>query len=176
MGQLFPIEIKKYDPCWPTLFTKEKQNLLRILGSDAPLRIEHIGSTAVPGLSAKPTIDMLVELPEGVDTSAIIEIMTKANYIYMKEQMRHLMFVKGYLPTGLSPESFHVHMGPKDQDWLWDRVCFRDYLREYPIEAARYEKLKKKLAAKHKHDRDAYTDSKFEYVEKITNRAKKRQE
>ena len=93
-------------------------------------------------------------------------------YIHMKEQQNHLMFVKGYTPTGLSKESFHIHMGSIDQDWLWDRLYFRDYLRMNPSVAKEYENLKKELASIYKHDREAYTESKASFIKRITELAK----
>jgi len=130
LGQLYPVRIEPYDPAWPTLFEKEKQTLRHLLGPRLALRIEHIGSTSVPGLAAKPTVDLLVEIPKEPDCrDEIIRRMKGQEYLPMAEQTAHIMFVRGYSPTGLDTESFHIHMGPADQDFLWDRVYFRDYLR-----------------------------------------------
>jgi len=171
LGILYPIVLKEYDKRWPTLFKQEKNRLLSLFGS--PLVIEHIGSTAIIGLSAKPTIDILLETPKNLTRSQIINMMEQNGYIHMKEQKRHLMFVKGYTLEGLDEESFHIHIGSKDQEWLWDRLYFRDYLNENQVEAKRYELLKKELAAKYKYDRDGYTDSKSDYIERITEIAKR---
>lgn len=173
LGRLYPIKIERYDANWALWFEKEKQLLAGTLGPEIALRIEHIGSTAVPKLSAKPTVDILVEIPgESEIRDEIINLMSKNNYIHMKEQQQHLMFVKGYSPTGLEKESYHIHMGPKDQDFLWDRVTFRDYLRMTPSAAKEYEALKIRLAEAFKHDREAYTESKAEFIRKITKLAK----
>ena len=130
LGKLYPITVVEYDHNWITMFENEKQAIKNVLGPEIALRIEHIGSTAVPNLSAKPTVDILVEIPGDSDIrDLIIFEMSKNNYNYMKEQRNHLMFVKGYSPTGLEKESFHIHMGTKEQDFLWDKVIFRDYLR-----------------------------------------------
>ncbi len=176
LGRLYPIQIVPYDERWPSYFEQEKENLLRILGSECALRVEHIGSTAVPGLSAKPTIDILVEIPAdqtGLEP-LLIRKMNENNYIHMKEQKKHLMFVKGYLPTGLDKISFHIHMGTKEQEFLWDRICFRDYLRIHPDVAKEYERLKIKLAQTYKYDREAYTEAKTELVNRITGLAKEK--
>jgi len=130
LGRLYPISLIQYDTNWPVLFKKEKKILKSIFG--LALKIEHIGSTAVRGLMAKPTIDILLE-----------------------------------------KESYHIHRGPHEQNWLWDRVYFRDYLNKNPAEAQRYEKMKKDLAHKYKNDREAYTDGKAEYINRITEEAKK---
>ncbi|MDQ0896179.1 MULTISPECIES: GrpB family protein [unclassified Paenibacillus] len=176
LGKLYPITVVPYDGNWTLLFKNEKQFLTNLLGSEIALRIEHIGSTAVPNLSAKPTIDILVEIPnESGICELIMSKMNENNYIHMKEQKNHLMFIKGYSPTGLEKESFHIHMGSKDLDFLWDRVYFRDYLRENPTVAKQYEELKHKLAETYKYDREAYTDNKTEFIRQITRLAKERQ-
>lgn len=171
LGQLYPVFIAEYDNNWPALFEKEKGILHGIFGPG--LKIEHIGSTAVPGLSAKPTIDILIEKPGGMADEAIIRKMEGNGYIHMKEQTRHLMFVKGYTPAGLEKESYHIHMGPRNQNWLWDRVHFCDYLKNHGDEARAYERLKKELAEKHRNDREAYTEAKAYYINAVTGMAKR---
>jgi GrpB-like predicted nucleotidyltransferase (UPF0157 family) len=171
LGRLYPITIHPYNPHWPQWFAEEATQLSHLLGPRfSP--IEHIGSTAVPGLAAKPTIDILVALPPDVDTSAVKSILTHLDYIYMQEQTRHLMFVKGYTPNGLAEKSFHIHMGAVTQEWLWDRLHFRDYLRGHPQEAARYQALKVRLAEEFHYNRERYTQAKAEYIQAITQRAK----
>ena len=170
LGRLYPVIITDYDRNWPVLFDKEKRILTNLFVSN--LRIEHIGSTAVTGLSAKPTIDILIEKPDNINDDQIIRTMTGNEYIHMIEQTQHLMFVKGYSATGLEKESYHIHMGPLDQDWLWDRIYFRDYLRKNLNEAQTYEKMKRKLSIQYRNDRDAYTEAKTEYIRIITQKAK----
>ena len=70
-----------------------------------------------------------MERPDAITVTDIIDTFTKNGYIYMKDQTCHLMFVKGYTPSGLEDISFHIHMGPLTQNWLWDRIFFRDYLK-----------------------------------------------
>lgn len=174
LGLLYPIIIVEYDSGWSQLYEKEKSRLLEILGPNIALRIEHIGSTAVNNLKAKPTIDVLVEIPSQNDIKEVIKnMMVQNGYIYMKEQVNHLMLVKGYSSKGLENESYHIHMGPKNQDFLWDRLYFRDYLRKFPSIAKEYEKLKIELSIKYKHDREAYTEKKAEFIKKITELGKK---
>jgi len=173
LGLLYPIKLVPYNPDWAVIYKKEIKHLLHILGPKVALHFEHIGSTAIPAISAKPTIDILIEIPSNFDPDFIISKMNDNGYIHMKEQLRHLMFVKGYSPTGIAKLSFHIHMGPVSQDWLWDRVYFRDYLINNPTEASLYESLKKELALKYKNDREAYTDMKADYIKRITDLAKK---
>jgi GrpB-like predicted nucleotidyltransferase (UPF0157 family) len=171
LGKLYPVFLSSYDTGWPSLFRKEKNILEDIF--NLRLRIEHIGSTSVPGLIAKPTIDILMELPPDKSRNQIIKTMENRGYIHMKEQTKHLMFVKGYSQSGLEKKSYHIHIGPLGQHWLWDRIYFRDYLIMHPDEAGEYEKLKTKLAEKYKHDREKYTEGKEEYIKNITEKAKR---
>lgn len=86
LGKLYPITVVPYDGNWTLLFKNEKQLLTNLLGSEIALRIEHIRSTAVPSLSAKPTIDILVEIPnESGICELIMSKMNENNYIHMKE-------------------------------------------------------------------------------------------
>jgi GrpB-like predicted nucleotidyltransferase (UPF0157 family) len=170
LGKLYPIILNDYDSNWPSIFEKEKSLLKKIFPQT--LRIEHVGSTAIVGLVAKPTIDILIEKPKDMNDDEIIKTMEINGYIHMEEQTQHLMFVKGYTPSGLEKESFHIHMGPLTQDWVWDRVYFRDYLNNNREEAQRYEKLKIDLAKKFKNDREAYTEGKDKYIKEITAKAK----
>ncbi len=171
LGKLYPVVLKDYDENWPLLFQEEKSCLESIFG--AGLTIEHIGSTAITGLPAKPTIDILVEMPERLTQSQIISIMVQRDYIHMKEQKEHVMFVKGYTPEGMEEVSFHIHMGPKEQGWLWDRIYFRDYLNKNKEEAKKYALFKKELAVRYRYDREAYTDAKSGYIQRITDIAKR---
>lgn len=170
LGQLYPITVKPYNPEWKSFFKKEKI-FLQNLFSEA-LIIKHIGSTAVIGLSAKPTIDILMEKPASVPDSGIIETFLNNGYIHMKEQSNHLMFIKGYTSKGLDDISFHIHIGPLDQSWLWDRIYFRDYLNQHDTCKKEYQELKLKLAKKYKHDREAYTNAKADFIQRITLMAK----
>jgi GrpB-like predicted nucleotidyltransferase (UPF0157 family) len=166
LGQLYPIKIEPYNPEWKVYFEQERVLLHRLFSPE--LTIEHIGSTALTGISAKPTIDILIEQPVSFPESYLIETFTSNGYIHMREQQNHPMFVKGYTPSGLEDISFHIHMGPPDQKWLWDRIYFRDYLNQHDNLKKEYEKLKHALADKFKHDREAYTNAKSDFIKKIT--------
>jgi GrpB-like predicted nucleotidyltransferase (UPF0157 family) len=172
LGQLYPITLSEYTNKWTQLYEKESHNLQNILGPNIALGIEHIGSTAVPGMIAKPTVDILVDIPENFGADQIIEKLAKEDYIHMKEVTDHILFVKGYTPTGLAEESYHIHMGPKSQQSLWDRLYFRDYLIMNPHEQDEYTALKLSLQKQYKHDREAYTHGKDDYIKRITQKGK----
>ena len=177
LGRLFPIQIVKANPEWPTIFECEKSILLNILGSDISLRIEHFGSTAVPNLAAKPTIDILVEIPDNDYVKKdIIEIMDANGFhsiLRTDSPPPYSMFVKGYTLEGFSGQCFHVHMAPTNHSGLWDRIYFRDYLIANPDVAKEYEELKKTLAIKHQFNREDYTEAKKEFVATVTEKAKR---
>ncbi len=170
LGRMYPIFLVSYDERWPELFIKEKARLSSVFSED--LRIEHIGSTAVPGLEAKPTIDILFEQPAGRSVEEIISAWQAYDYYYLTDHRDHLMFIRGYGPRGLERESYHIHMAPFSREDLWDRLYFRDWLRREPGEAAVYEQLKRRLAARFPHDREAYTKGKTAYVVSVTAAAK----
>lgn len=175
-GKLFPIVIVPYDNSWTDLFKSESELITNTLGNDVALRIEHFGSTAVEGLSAKPTIDILVEIPHLTNElkEMIISRMKAIGYHFIwrtDDKNPYMNFVKGYTPEGYSGNQFHIHMGDKSHS-LWDRIYFRDYLRRHKNTAREYETLKLQLASKFRFDREAYTNAKAEFVNRITAIAK----
>ncbi len=176
LGKLFPIELVPFRNEWVSVFESEKENIVKILGKDTVLRIEHIGSTAIAGIYSKPTIDILVEIPEPVNMNKkIIGTMNSSGYHYiLRNDMKppYMNFVKGYNLKGKKEQTFHIYLAP-EQHLLWDRVYFRDYLVCKPEIAKEYEKLKLSLAKKHPFNREDYTHGKTEFVLQITLKAKK---
>ncbi|MCG8618209.1 MAG: GrpB family protein [Desulfobacterales bacterium] len=169
LGRLFPVLLSEYRPEWPVLFEKEKAHIQDCLGDCLQFRIVHIGSTAVPGLTAKPTIDILVEIPGDEDAETqIIRRMTAGGYQHVADHRDHLMMVQGYTPEGFNGQCIHVHMAPAARIDLWQRIRFRDYLIAHPEVAAEYAELKRGLAVEFRYDRDAYTAAKTEFVTRVT--------
>ena len=174
------IALAEYDPRWPELFAAEAACVRAALGADLIVAVEHFGSTSVPGLSAKPVIDMLVgarSITEArVQAVPALEALGYA-FWYDNPNTAHLFFVKGLPPNG--PRTHHIHMvepgtfrDPKNEAFLfWDRLLFRDYLRAHPEEARRYEAVKRDLAARFPEDREAYTSGKTEYVNRVMQKA-----
>jgi GrpB-like predicted nucleotidyltransferase (UPF0157 family) len=162
------VEIVNYDPRWPILFDEEASRLRATLDPSLIVGLEHFGSTAIPGLSAKPIIDILIAVRSLADAQAsFVKPLRNLDYVYWAENPRkdRLFFVKGMPPFG-SRRSHHVHVTEPHGE-LWQRLAFRDYLRAHPEEAAIYEQLKRRLATEHKRDREAYTDAKSAYVESV---------
>lgn len=177
LGKLFPIQIVPYDKKWSTLFSEEKKLIQRTLGDVVALRIEHFGSTAIEGLAAKPTIDILVEIPPLTDQlkTFVMNAMKKIDYHFIwrtDEQTPYMNFVKGYTLKGFEGNVFHIHMADKTHP-LWDRIYFRDYLRKNTTIAKEYENLKIVLAEKFKYNREEYTNAKTNFIKRVTEIAKK---
>ncbi len=160
-GELYLLE---YQPQWPRLFEEEAERIRLACGGQL-IGIEHIGSTAVPGLAAKPILDimpLLVGFEEGLDTVPGMEAL---GYEFKGEYgiPRRHYFVKGW------PRTHHVHMYEADDEEVVRHLLFRDYLREHAETAAEYEALKRRLVADV--SREAYPDGKTAFVEEMLARA-----
>ncbi|MDP8904145.1 MAG: GrpB family protein [Chloroflexota bacterium] len=161
-----PIEIADYDPAWPARFEEMRARLAEALGSLA-LCIDHIGSTAVPGLPAKPVIDIQVSVPDVEDEGAYREAIEAQGFVLRWIEPGHRYFRP---PPGL-PRLWQVHVCTVRSEWERVHLLFRDYLRAHPAEAGQYAELKMRLAAEHRGDRIAYTDAKGPFVEEVLARA-----
>ena len=166
------ISIEPYNPVWPDMFEKEAGFLLKTLPFQMIKKIEHFGSTAVPGLSAKGVIDILVEVSSLEETKArIVPLLETLGYEYFWRtdiEPPYVWFIKRNPDGG---RACHIHMVEADSK-QWDCLYFRDYLREFPDEAKRYEDLKHELAEKFKFDRVSYTEGKTAYITGVTKKAK----
>ncbi|MBN9491602.1 MAG: GrpB family protein [Alphaproteobacteria bacterium] len=166
------IEIVDYDPRWPRLFEEEARRLRTVLDPSLIVGLEHFGSTAIAGLSAKPIIDILVAVRSlAAARATFVAALRTLDYVYWADNPKkdRMFFVKGMPPYG-SKRSHHVHVTEPEGE-MWQRLVFRDYLRAHPEEAGTYERLKKRLAAEHPTDREAYTDAKSAYVESVMRKA-----
>ena len=166
------IVIVPYDPNWVKLFQAEAKAIANILATKLITRIEHFGSTSVPNLPAKLIIDLLIKvssLTEAKETA--IEPLESLGYAYWANNPdpKRMFFVKGLPPN--SPRTHHLHLVESDSI-LWERLLFRDYLRQYPEEAAHYARLKYRLADEFKSDRKAYTQGKTDYIQSVMSQAK----
>jgi GrpB-like predicted nucleotidyltransferase (UPF0157 family) len=156
------------DPSWPAGFAAEARAIRAALGpaGDA-LHVAHVGSTAVPGLAAKPVLDLLVVPPDGAWPAALlVDALAGLGYVHWADNPdpAHLFFVKGMPPFGAG-RTHHVHVRP------WAHACpvlaFRDALRADAALAREYEALKRRLAALHPTDREAYTRGKDAFVARV---------
>jgi len=165
--QIFPIILSEHKSVWKRNYLKEKALVEQAVSSWNIVRISHIGSTAVPGLIAKPTIDVLVEIKDGIDNVRLISNMQREGYRYIEQPENpppHMMFVKGYTEEGFKGQVFHVHVRYSGD---WDELYFRDYLLSHPKTATAYGRLKLELEQKYEHNRDAYTNAKTNFIKRI---------
>ena len=169
LWQLFPIYLTDHNENWPVWYADEKRYLKDYFLADRVKRISHIGSTAIKGIWAKPTIDILAEVVPGYDLQQIKPILEKAGYLCMSENSGRLSFNKGYTENGFAQRVFHLHLRKAGDN---DELYFRDYLNAHPEVAKEYEKLKLGLWKQYGHDRDSYTESKTAFVKEYTQKAK----
>jgi len=172
LGKLFPIEIADYNPEWKNLFLLEKEKIKNSVGPGNIFRIEHIGSTAVPGLNSKPTMDILLEIKETINIDKIVLQLKNLDYHFIPRPDNpppHMMFAKGYSSKGYIGQSFHIHIRYKGD---WDEIIFRDYLIQNPGTAQKYYLLKKRLASEFRNDREGYTNSKSDFISEIVRKAR----
>ena len=162
------IEVVDFDPAWPALFERESARLAPFFPPDTIRRIEHIGSTAVPGLAAKPIIDILVGVDDfGLVVDAVAPAMERAGYDYFfrpelgDDGPRYPWFI-GRDASGQRVS--HIHVALVDDAPQWDRVVFRDYLKGHRDAALEYAQLKRELAARFSGDREAYTLAKTAFI------------
>ncbi len=152
-----PIVIQDYDPQWPQLYAVEEQRLWSAL-SPIAVQIEHIGSTAVPGLAAKPIIDISVAVRDLANLTAHIPALADLGYIEfpINPTFQRRLFCKGSYNEGTHQVHFTVY---RSAVWA-EPILFRDYLRAHPSAAAGYQQVKRDSAAKHQNDLNGYHDEK----------------
>ena len=173
LWQLFPIILSAHNPDWKKYYEEEKAALENSFG-DLLVRIEHIGSTAVEGLIAKPTVDILLETDPSANPESVRQASERCGYTVMSGKNApeyRLDLCKGYTPQGFAVKVFHLHIRhPGD----WDEIVFRDYLRQNPAKADEYAKLKTVLQKRFEHNRDAYTEAKGDFIRACVKEARDR--
>ncbi len=172
------VEVVDYDPAWPALYDAESEKLGAYFPPDSIRRIEHIGSTAVPGLAAKPIIDILVGVDEfDFVVDSVAPAMERAGYDYFfrpglgDDEPCYPWFI-GRDASGARVS--HIHIALIDDASQWDRVVFRDYLRDHQDVAHEHARLKHDLAALFSDDREAYTLAKTAFITAVLGLARSR--
>lgn len=169
------VSVVPYDPRWPEMFEQERLHLISCLPKDLIKRIEHFGSTAVSGLSAKPIVDILVEVASLDETKQrIVPILEAQRYDYFWRPTWgndtppfYAWFIKR---NNGGNRTHHIHMVESHFEH-WDRLIFRDYLIEHPDVAFEYGNLKMSISCTHQNDRVAYTQAKSDFVRQVTAKA-----
>jgi GrpB-like predicted nucleotidyltransferase (UPF0157 family) len=164
------VKLVKHNPKWRHSFEKEAEKMRRVFGKDA-LEIQHVGSTAIPGILAKPIIDIALIVPSLRKANHYEERLKEIGYKIKKNDDRkeRLFFTKG-------PEkkrTHYLHIGAIDSGYVEDMILFRDYLRKNKDFAKEYSELKEQLAKRYHNTREIYTTKKEKLIKKIVKNAKK---
>jgi len=157
------IKVVPYDEAWPRRFAQERARIIAALGPLAH-RVDHIGSTAVPGLAAKPIVDIDLSVPNADDEDAYLPQLLAAGYRLRVRQSGHRMVRTQDLAV-------HVHICTTGSDWERRHLLFRDWLRHDTVDRELYGELKQRLAARDWPDMNAYAATKSPLIAEITEHA-----
>jgi GrpB-like predicted nucleotidyltransferase (UPF0157 family) len=170
------VMVVPYDARWPQLYGKARAALAQALGEHV-VAIEHIGSTAVPGLAAKPIVDIMVGVRSLEDDEPLVGAVVALGYEYVPETSPPMPFRRFFrrgderLARGYPHAGYHVHMIEHTHEFWQSHLAFRDYLRAHPDDAAAYERLKRELAAQYRSERERYTDAKGDFIASVLAKA-----
>jgi GrpB-like predicted nucleotidyltransferase (UPF0157 family) len=156
------VRLVEYDARWPQLFAAEQQRIRAECGTLA-LRLEHVGGTSIPGMCAKPVLDMAAGRPRDTSIQDYVAALEQAGYEHRGEQGvpgRHF-FCRGV------PRAYHLHLVEEDGPLWRDYIAFRDHLRAHPEAAREFADLKRVLAARFSRDREAYMNAKSSHVQGV---------
>jgi putative glutamine amidotransferase len=160
--------ISPHDPAWSRRFEAESARIREALG-DQVIRLEHVGSTSVPGLAAKPVVDIQVSVRSMVPRSLYVDPLMALGYRWALDPWtdEHEFFSRN---QG-GERAFQIHVCPAGSEWERRHLAFRDWLRDHPDDAAAYERLKRELAVRHPRDIYAYIDGKTPFIREVEARA-----
>ena len=158
------VTVVPYDPDWPRQFDEERRALAGVFAGGEAV-IEHIGSTAVPGLGAKPVIDIMVGVPALADIEGRVAALEAAGYEYVQEYEAELPDRRYFRKPRLGPRTFHMHCVIKGSGFWIRHLSFRDHLRAHQDSAAAYYNLKRELAMRV--SKREYTEAKSSFVEGV---------
>ena len=159
------VRLEPYNPEWQKLFEAEKSALKKVLG-DKFVATEHVGSTAIPDIKAKPILDLMLAIPDLESWEWVKDPLAKLGYEFrrdLRKEQGHILFVKG-------PEENRTHylkITELNSDFWNEHILFRDYLINNPQYREEYQKLKENLFDAHTGNREPYTKGKEEFVRKI---------
>ncbi|MDX8045750.1 GrpB family protein [Gracilibacillus sp. S3-1-1] len=163
------VNLQEYSPEWKKQFDLEKEQLVTVLMPQV-IAIEHIGSTSVEGIMAKPIIDILVGMKDLREVHDFVQPLKKLGYEYVpKQELKDRRFFrKGEWGKG----TVHLHICEfGSSEWI-EKILFRDYLRSHTEAAKEYEEMKKKLAFSYKYERQTYTKKKEPFIKRIIEKAR----
>jgi len=162
------IEVVPYNPNWPHQFEQEKARLLEILHPNL-IALEHTGSTSIPGVDAKPIIDMFAAVRPFEQSNVYAELLTESGYQFTETGMHgRYLFVKQSAGT----RTHHLHILPEEGFYERNEFLFRDYLRAHPDLVHEYGELKRNLSEQYSTDPEGYTRAKTSFIQKVVDLAR----
>lgn len=188
------IHLETYDPLWKQHFEALREELASLLGSPEP-KIEHIGSTSVEGLSAKPIIDLLIGVADQARLDQVIAPLMNKGYVYYEQYNQDMPYRRFFVKHKVSPESLglpaiyrdtdiipatteehdqrlaHIHVLPYVSEHWIRHIAFRDYLRTHPVVKQQYQALKEKLVLQEWADGNAYNQAKDDFLKREEQKA-----
>ncbi len=167
------LEIVAYDPDWPARFETERKRVLALFAPGGAV-LEHVGSTAVPGLAAKPIVDMMLGVERLAEVEARIPALEALGYEYVAQHEVRFPERRFLARPRSGPRTHHLHAVERGSGFWRRHLGFRDLLRADPRTARAYEDLKRGLARQHAEDREAYTEAKTDFIEAALERARAR--
>jgi GrpB-like predicted nucleotidyltransferase (UPF0157 family) len=171
MKEPAPIKVLDYDPNWPAAFESEKKILLALF-DPCRTNIAHVGSTSVPGLGAKPIIDIMIGVKELEDVTSRIEQIKSLGYQYISKYETTFPDRRFFCKPHEKPRTHNAHAVEIGSDFWFRHLAFRDYLRKHSEAADKYYQLKMELAAEHGADVGGYTDAKTQFIQLIEAKAR----
>ena len=161
------VHLASYDPAWPALFELERQLLSRTIRPWLVGPIEHVGSTAAPGLSAKPVIDIMAAVESLEASREALAALRNEGYQYAPYRADVMHW---FCKPSFSSRTHHLHLVPYRSRLWTERIAFRDCLRSDPVVAREYGELKRRLAEVPRFDREAYTEAKSPFIARVLKR------
>ncbi|MET0281520.1 MAG: GrpB family protein [Steroidobacteraceae bacterium] len=171
MAHRLPVVISEYSTDWAASFQAERIAILDAVGSDG-FEVEHIGSTAVAGLAAKPIIDIMIGASDMARIEGVITRLESIGYEYMPNPRIVIPNWRFFAKPITRPRLFHLHGVVLGGSKWSDLLLFREALRSDPLLAREYAALKLALASRHHDDRSAYTDEKADFIQSVLERSR----
>ncbi|MBK5115033.1 MAG: GrpB family protein [Candidatus Heimdallarchaeota archaeon] len=166
-----PIILEKYNPKWPDFFLEERAKIEKALGH-LIVKIEHIGSTAIPGMGGNPIIDILIGVQEKEDAEKCIPLLASIGYTFDPDRNEDFPERKSLDKYAIGAK-IHLYIVDINSEYWVRHILFRDHLRANPEVAREYNKLKVELVKKYRYDREAYTKGKAKFIKKVEDITKK---
>lgn len=165
------VKVEDYNPDWVGEFQQEKARITEVLKNYSPLCVEHIGSTSVKGLGAKPILDIMAGVRHLDEADTFIEPLKSIGYEFVQHQEfpERRFFRKGQWRAG----THHLHIYRFGSEQWKNQLSFRDFLRSHPDVRKQYQQLKRSLSQKHRADIVGYTEAKAPFIQYVIESAKK---